>query len=80
MVPNSLSNASANCCTPSVVNSSVIAFSEMPLLFEFGEDRAGALDVLLDGVGKNLTVIAEGIHGRRRNGIDGVTADQRLYI
>ena len=30
MAPNSLSNASANCCTPSLTSSSVTSFSEMP--------------------------------------------------
>ena len=31
MAPNSLSNASANCCTPSLTSSSVTSFSETPL-------------------------------------------------
>ena len=48
--------------------------------FQFGKDRAGAVDVLLDGVGHGLTVIAECVHGCRRYCIDGVATDQRLDI
>ena len=36
--------------------------------------------VLLDGIGRHLTVIAECIHRRRRDGVHGVAADERLDI
>ena len=51
MAPNSLSNASANCCTPSLTSSAVISLQRDAVPLQFGEHRAGAVDVLLDGVG-----------------------------
>src|ERR1019366_4168251 len=79
MAPNSLSNESANCCTPSVTSSSVTSFSEMPRRSS-SASTARARYVLLDDVGCRLTVFAECIHRRRRDGVHGVAADQRLDI
>ena len=50
------------------------------VLLQLGEYRAGARNVLLDGVGRRLAVVAECVHGRRRHRIHGVAADQRLDI
>ena len=50
------------------------------MLFQFGEHRAGARYVLFYDVGYRLTVVAECVHGRRRDGIHGVATDERLDI
>ena len=47
---------------------------------QFGDHRASRLDVVLDGVGFRLPVVTESVHRRRRNGVHGVAADQRLDI
>ena len=50
------------------------------MAFQFGEHRARSRYVLLDDVGHHFTVLAECIHRRRRDGVHGVAADQRLDI
>ena len=80
MAPSSLSNASANCCTPSVDQFLRDLLQRDAVLLQLGEHRAGARHVLLDGVGRCLAVVAERIHRRGRDGVDGVAADERLDI
>ena len=50
------------------------------VLLQLSEHRARARYVLLYGVGRHLTVVAERVHRRRRDGIHGVAADERLDI
>ncbi len=48
--------------------------------FQLGEQRTSTFDILLDDIGRHLAVVAEGIHGRRRDGVHGVATDKRLDI
>ncbi len=75
----SLSAASANSLTPSLVQFVGDLFIEMPTLARVGHGLARGLDIFRQAVAR-LAVIAEGFERRRRHGIDGVGPDQLLDV
>ena len=77
--PSSLSKASAKSCTPSSTSFAVTSSIEMPDRSKRRHRLLGLVDILLKAR-PHLPMIAEGIHRRRRHGVDRVGGDQLLDI